>query len=298
MFSKTPSWAKQLTSSLAENPVWQDLFNSVSSIVTEVIDEPRWALSRIREAEVVQRGDWLDTPIGKGKVTFYRRELDNINKEANSYTYQDYVEIQVDGKEFVTLPVQVLHDRETLINSAKNLGFDYFSSSIQDDDYARIVSYAYKFWNANGGDHFISFMGMLKRTRFEIEQLWTPEIGDPGLPSNNPNPANEFDYYKELLRRSEYLPKVWQNYNFDPSIHKDQGFAAYYYPTSHVELGWDMLEHPSIDKLDILSLFYLLAPIHLVLERFVQTIYVEIDYKAAVAPILYTIPQRSLKIEV
>ena len=177
------------------------------------------------------------------------------------------------------------------------MGFDYFSSTIQDDDYARIVSYIGKFWKFSGGDHFVSFMGFLKRTRFQMEQLWTQEIGHPGDPSATSEPANDLDYYPDLVRTSAYLPKIWENLTFDLNG-VDQGLPGYYYPTSHVELEYNMLSRPNIDKLDIMSLFYLFAPIHLVLERFSATIYAQIDYKAVTAPLLYTIQQRSLKIEV
>lgn len=265
MFSKTPSWTNQIATSLRENPVWESLFQTVSQVVTEVIDEPRWALSRIRGAEVVQRGDWLDTPIGKGKVTLVRRTRDNINDATYTYDFQDWVEVQVDGKDYVTLPVQVLHDRNTMINQASNMGFDYFSSTLQDDDYARIVTYVSKFWRFSGGDHFIDFMGFIKRTRFNMEQLWTQDLGHPGSPSSGSEPANELDYYSDLVRNSAYLPRVWDNMVFTLTNNYDPGNLGYYYPTSHVELEYDALSRPNIDKLDVMSLFYLLAPIHLVL---------------------------------
>lgn len=298
MFSKTPNWVNQLSTALRENPVWESLFATVSQVVTEVIDEPRWALARIREAEVVQRGDWMDTPVGKGKVTMVRRTRSNMNDENYTYDFQDWVEVQIDGRPYATLPVQVLHDRNTMINQSNDLGFDYFSSTLQDDDYARIVAYIGKFWNFSGGDHFVDFMGFIKRTRFNIEQLWTQDIGHPGSPSVTKEQANEVDYYPDLLRSSSYLPKVWENMAFTLTDTVDPGNPGFYYPTSHVELEYDQLERPNIDKLDVMSLFYLLAPIHLVLERFTSTIYVNIEYKAAVSPILYTIQQRSLKIEV
>lgn len=299
MFQKRPNMAKELASALSENPVWTDLAATVSDVINEVISEPRWALARIREAEIVQRGDWVDTPVGIGQVTLYRRVRSNIDQVANTYDFEDFVEVQVEGKGYVTLPVRVLHDRETLINGSRNLGFNYFSKDLQDDDYARIMRYVGQFWKHNGADHFVDFMGLIKRTRFTMTQLWTEDIGDPGLPSFGTTPANQFDHYANLFSQSEYLPKIWNRMDFDPSLTKDQGLAGAYYPTSHVELGYDMIDHPMTDdqKLDVLSLFYLLAPIHLVMSRFVETIYTEVDVSLNVAPMLYTIQQRSIKIE-
>jgi len=297
MYSKRPSMMKQLASSLSENPVWRDLAITVSKVIDELVNEPRWALSRIREAEVVQRGDWLDTPEGIGKVTYFRRKRSNIDDVNHTYDFEDFVEVQLEGRGYVTLPVRVLHDRETLIAQSRNLGFDYFSNTLQDDDYARVVTYLSKFWKNSGGDHFIDFMGFIKRTRFDIEQLWTESIGDPGAPSIGTEPANDRDYYLNLMTRSEYLPKVWERIDFNPLLTEDQEMYGSFYPTSHVELRYDILEHPNLDKLDILTLFYMLAPIHLVLERFNETVNAHVDYNAATAPMLYTIQQRSLKIE-
>ena len=298
MFNKRPNMLKQLASALGENDIWRNLATSVSTVMNELIEDPRYALARIREAEVVQRGDWVETPEGIGKVTYFRRVRDNIDADNNTYTFQDYLEVQIEGKGYATLPVQVLHDRQTMIDQARNLGFDYFSSSIQDDDYARIVTYLSKLWKANGGENFIDFIGFIKRTRFDIEQLWTESIGDPGSPSIGTEPANEFDFYPNLMSRSEYLPKMWDRLDFNPLLTKDQELPGSYYPTSHIELGYDILDHPNLDKVDITTLFYLLAPIHLVLERFNETINVRIDLDAGIGPMLYTIQQRSIKIEV
>lgn len=297
MFSKRPTMDKQLASALQQNDIWRDLASTVTKVMDELVNEPRWALARLREAEVVQRGDWMDTPEGIGKVTYYRRVRDNIDINKNSYDFTDYVEVQINNQNYVTLPVQVLQDRETLIKQAQNLGFDYFSNSIQDDDYQRVVTYLSKLWKANGGDHFVDFMGFIKRTRFDMEQLWTEAIGEPGSPSIGDDPANDKDYYLNLMSASEYLPKMWNRIDFNPLLTTDQEMRGSYYPTSHVELSYDILEHPSIDKLDTLTLFYLLAPIHLVLERFNETINVQIDLDAAGGQMLYSIPQRSIKLE-
>ena len=295
MFSKKPSFTNNLASSLRENSVWTTLAEKVTEVLNEMIDEPRWALSRVRESDVVQRSDWLTSPLGKGRVTLARRVRSNIDEANKTYDFEDFVEIQLENGEFVTLPVRVLQDRETMINQSANLGFDYFSNTLQDDDYARIVTYISKFWKLNGGDHFIRFMGFIKRSRLDIETLWTKSLGHPGDPIDNAIPANELDYYPILQRTSEYLPKVWNSPLFSAQG-VDQALPNYYYPTSHVEVEYDIFESPNLDKLDVLSLFYLMAPIHLVLERFAATVYVKVDYKAATTPLLYTIQQRSLHI--
>lgn len=298
MFQRRPTLIKQLGAALEENPVWRDLALTVSQVIDEMITEPRWALSRIRSPEVVQRGDWVDTPRGLGRATYYRRQRENIDADANTYDFTDYLEVQVNSGEFVTMPVRVLQDREVLVVQAANLGFDYFASSIQDDDYQRIVTYVSNFWKNDGGNHFINFLGFIKRMRLEIGQLWTESIGDPGLPSIGKTPANEFDFYANFFSESAYLTAVWERLDFDPTLQHDQTLSQAFYPTSHVEISYDVLDHPHADKLELLTLFYMLAPIHLVLQRFNDTVYSEVTIGAAMAPMLYTIQERSIQFTV
>lgn len=298
MFQKRPSVLKQLSAALEDNPIWRDLATATTAVMNEIIDEPRWALSRLREAEVVQRGDWVDTPLGLGKVTYYRRQRTNIDAAANTYDFTDYLEVQVPGKGFVTLPVRVLHSRNTLVAQASNLGFDYFADTIQDDDYQRVVTYISTFWKHNGGNNFVDFMGFIKRMRLEIGQLWTESIGDPGLPSIGTEPANDKDFYKQFVSESEYLTPVWERLDFNPNLTLDQELAGAFYPTSHVELSYDVLDHPQVDKLELLTLFYKLAPIHLVMHRFNDTVNAEVDLHGALAPLLYTIQQSSISFTV
>lgn len=291
MFSKTPDMVKRLNLTLAQNPVWRTLAETTTDVINELVHDKRWALSRIREAETVQRGDWMDTPIGRGKVTLVRRYRSNVNDTANTYEFEDVVEVQIPNRGFVKLPVRTLQDRRTLIAGSKLSGFDYFSDFLQDDDYARIHSYVGKYWNASGGDRFVDFLGYITRTRFEIDALWEPENGDPGLPSNTRTLNSPSDEYVQLEPYSSFMTKVWKEPNFDFDLGHDEDKPGLSYPTSHVQLSWDVIDHPTIDMNGVASLFYYLAPIHLVLERFAATVYAHEDTYAASTVQGHTIPQ-------
>jgi len=264
---------------------------ATSEVINRMVHEPRWALSKVREPQVVERGDWMDTPVGRGKVTMKRRYRTDVSPDGSTYKFQDVVEVQVPDQGYITLPVRVLQSRRTLIEGSRLSGFDYFSDFLQDDDYARIHAYVGKYWNNSSGANFIDFLGYIKRTRFSIEQLWTDEKGDPGDPSNSTTPANAVDNYTQIEPMSAGASKVWNAVGFNFSDPKDPGYAGYQYPTAHVALSYDVVDHPNIDQLGVMSLFYYLAPIHLVLQRYVGTVFSTELLKAGLAPQVSTIEE-------
>lgn len=298
MFENTPSHLKLLNSHLKENKVWAKLATAVTEVINEVIDEPRWALSRARQSKVVERGDFINTPSGKGQVTLVRRTLSNEDLEANTYDYTDIVEVQLPDGSISSLPVNAGHDRSTLIDQSKFLGFDYFSDVLQDDDYERIVDFIGGYWANSGGDNFIDMVSFIKRQRYEIEQLWTPLKDDPGEPTwtslvDSKEPLTEVDEYDGLNNLGQSQQVIFQAPGFKLGEGVDVADPAYVYRTSHVQLSWDLIDYPTVDFLGVVSLFYLLAPIHLVLHRFVGSIYAEEILRAGLAQQIHTIPQGS-----
>lgn len=291
MQEKKPDSLKRLNVALAQNPVWRTLAQKTSEVINEMISDKRWALSRLREPELVSRNDWMDTPIGRGKVTMVRRRRSNINIDANTYDFEDTVEIEVPGQGFVQLPVRILHDRDSLIQSSRFSGFDYFSDFLQDDDYSRIHAFVGKYWNSSSGENFVDFLGYLSRIRFEIEELWEYEKGDPGQPSDQREPLSAIDEYDLLEPFNGGMQAIWDDPAFNPLSGIDTGSAGSVYPTSHIALAYDILDHPVIDRFSIASLFYYLAPIHLVLARFVGTIYAQDTLYSGVTIQGHTIPE-------
>jgi hypothetical protein len=131
------------------------------------------------------------------------------------------------------------------------------------------MRYVARYWPYSGDGNFIEFLSFVKRIRLEIFQLNTPDYGDPDT-----NPAK--DPYLYLERFNSLLETYTydrQSFSWDKPTPPD-GFGGVY-PTSHVELEHDAIKFATPDYKDITHLFYFLAPIHLVLERFVQAVYVD-----------------------
>ena len=292
MRKKRPSTINQLNAQLYENEVWRNLATAVGEATNRLIDEPRWALENLRQANVVNRGDYMDTPLGKGQVSVIRRQRSNIDPIANTYDFEDQVEVQVPDQGTITFPVQVMQSRDTLIQQASLQGFDYFSDVLQDDDYARLVDYMGFYWGQTSGDQFIKMLSWIKRQRYDIQQLWTEETGHPGEPSDSYDPISDADIYSSLEPLNQGDRKIFDSSAFNFNAGDDPGIIHHMYPTAHVQLSWDIIEYEEIDTLGVLSLFYYLAPIHLVLHRLVGTVYAEADnHHLGVGTQVQTIPQ-------
>lgn len=270
MFEKKPDATNNLNDLLRQNPFYARLADAVTEVVRRLIDEPRWKLQRMRHHTVVQRGDFFDTPHGTGKVAVVRK---NFVDENGNYLnkFVDTVEIDLGGGKSTTVPLRTMPERDIAANNNIMLGFDYFSDSLDDSDMQRIMRYVTRYWPRSGaggesGD-FINFLGFVKRMRFEMHQLWTPDFGNP---DNTPSK----DYYMYLERHNPlFEEKMYERpgFGWDKET-PPEGFGGVY-PTSHVELEYDALKYQNIDSVDITALFYFLAPIHLVLERYVQSVY-------------------------
>lgn len=134
-------------------------------------------------------------------------------------------------------------ERQYLVANLRQLGFDYQSALLTDDDYRRLMHMWSLYLPENGTKEFVNFLGYIKRTRFEIQQLWTKD-------------------YKSFI----------ESYAV-PDGQKITETNTGYYPSSHVRLYYDAEMFPIRDFSDVYPLFYKIAPIHLVLERIVGSVY-------------------------
>lgn len=134
-------------------------------------------------------------------------------------------------------------ERTFLIANLRQLGFDYQSDFIGDDDYRRLLHMWSLYLPENGTEQFVNFLGYIKNTRFEIQQLWTKD-------------------YQSFI---------------EPYMIPDGGKITQvntgFWPSSHIRLYYDIEKFPIEDFSDIYPLFYKIAPIHLVLERIVGSVY-------------------------
>ena len=133
--------------------------------------------------------------------------------------------------------------KEINIRSAKFLGLDYNSDLFTETEYQTLVKFLNIFNRQyKGTKSFVAFLGWIKQAKFQIYQLWAKGQGKD---------------YGEFSRLTPYIKK---NSKIDGTGTKE------YYPTSHVELDYDA-EKFDISIQDIYSLFYAIAPAHLVLAN-------------------------------
>jgi len=267
MREKKPNSLDLLNDALRQNPTFAALADAVTRVTRRLLDEPRWKLERIRHSSTVQRGDLFDTEAGTGKVSVIRRVLVDPDTGVKTGEVVDEVEVDLGGGKAVTVPMRTIPERGVMISNAAMLGFNFFSDELSDDDLQRIQRYVAAYWPHSGDANFIRFLSYVKNTRFEIRQLVTPSYGDPLK-----NAAKEPYLYLEHFRPDM---ETWMHQR--PSFGWDkpeppEGFGGVY-PTSHVELTYDILEFPNPDFRGSTELFYFLAPIHLVLERFSAEIF-------------------------
>lgn len=243
---------KRLNTRLKMNEAWRDLFKATQSVLDEVIGHPLHQLATVRDARDYHRGDNYTVALAEedgkrvqGKVNYIRQNADG----------SDTLYVQLPGGRG-TYSVQIpnIKDRETLINESRRHGINYFSDTLGDEDYARIVEWVEKYWPTND-TNFVNFMGFIKNMRLDIHQLWSQEDDD-----------DEYPFLERFYSKTMY-PNVLDQP--DNAGHK-------FYPTSHVELTYDVLLTPDPDFVDLIKLFYLMAPIHLVMERIVAEVYAEV----------------------
>lgn len=235
-----------LNTRLRSNPVWVSLFNAVNEVFNNNITEPRKQLATIRDPNLYHRGDWVD--LGSSENAIVNRVIVNDDGSVKVLA-QKPNDFSGTSIEF-DLPTN-LKDRDTLIKGAQRHGFNYFSDTLTDADYARLNKYIENYWPEAGTEQFARFIGFLKRMYLDVDQLWSFE-------------NDAADEYPEL--------EVYQR---GKGVHVWDGGT--YYPTSHVQLRYDALSNTNIDQVDLFFLFYLLAPIHLVLERIIGEVKIEVE---------------------
>lgn len=237
---RTTSLQRRLNTRLQTNPAFVELAKAVDRVVRKTVTTPRDELANIRDTRRHHRGDWITLPDGRRAI---------VNHIAVREDGQVGVHSQVPNtsETFEVVLPSNLQDRDVLINNARYHGFNYFSDTLSTEDYARIVDYIEQFWPESGTSSYYKFMGFIKKVKLYADTLWTTEEGM----------EDDDDYPFLETNEGQYIPV----YNGGP-----------HYPTSHVQLRYDRIQFPDTNEFDLFQLFYLLAPIHLVLERIVSDI--------------------------
>lgn len=265
-YEKQPNVSRLLDEIFRDNAVWQSFATKVNDLTKVHVNEPVTKLGNVRDTKTYSRGDYIDTPLGRGKVAVIRRQLPDVDSNGDP-TYEDLIEIELEGNEAVVIPIRNVQERPLLIGNAKSIGFDFYSDELDDFDYERVVRFIGAYWPNSGKRQFIDFLSFIKNVRFEMWQLWTKDYGDPDTDSTK-------DDYLWLERKLWRQKAVWETDGFDIAEPTPADGSGGVYPTSHVELEYDVITYGmDLDYRSIVQLFYYLAPIHLVLERFVAAVY-------------------------
>lgn len=252
-----------LTGRMRENPLWQDLFASVSAHIQNHVTLPRREIQTIRDSEHVHRDDAYivpaeDSPDGSERKGRVEKIIIHQPKPGGEIP-QDCVIVDVEGIGEVEVPVTAMQDRNWLIRNAQMLGFDFFSSELTTQDYYRIAKFVALYWPEGGNERFVNFLGFVKNIRFDLVKLW----------SKDTNPQVEDVEYDGLEDFKPGMIPIWDN--------------GEWYPTSHVELRYDGEEYSRADLGDVRALFYALAPIHIVLQRITAAVYGDWEVFTALA---------------
>lgn len=266
-YIKQPDASELLSEVLKTNPIWRTLAEKVNDLTKVHINQPVDKLANIRNSRVFMRGDYIETPLGKGRVAVVRRQLPTTS-ESGEVLYEDHIEIELEGNQAVVLPIRNMQERPLMIGNAQMMGFDFYSDELNDQDYQRVMDYVGSYWAHSGTKQFVEFLSFIKNVRFEMWQLWTLDHGDPDTGDT------EKDQYRWLERKLWRQQAVWETDSFDMAEPTSVDGTGGVYPTSHVELEYDVITYGTdLDWRSIVQLFYYLAPIHLVLERFVAAVY-------------------------
>lgn len=266
MKEKKPDQLKLLNDLLRQNPTYEAFADAVTKVTRRLIDEPRWKLERLRHHTPIHRGDFFDVEGGTGKVSVVRKIAIDPATNLPTTTFLDEVEIDLGNETSTRVSMRTMPERTLMKQNNAMLGFDFFSDKLSDADLQRIMRFVARYWPHSGDGNFVKFISYVKNTRFEMYQLVTPDYGDPDRdPSKDP--------YLYLERHQPSL-ETWttNRANFDWSKDPIGGFGGVY-PTSHVEFDYDILAFPEPDFVGTTELFYFLAPIHLVLQRFNASIH-------------------------
>lgn len=238
---KTTSMRNRLNTRLRVNPIWPEIFDAVDTVIRTQVTEPRTDLAQIRDPARYHRGEWINAPDGS-RVIINHLELradGSVRAFCQRIDAPDVIEIELPNN---------LKDRDVLINGARYHGFDYYSDTLSTADYGLLNNWIEYFWPESGTQSYVRFMGFVKHMELFADPLWTTEVGIGGVDDTHPY----------LETQAGQLKPVWN--------------GGDNYPTSHVQLRYDSVEFNDVDVDDLFRLFYLLAPINLVLERIVGDI--------------------------
>lgn len=145
-------------------------------------------------------------------------------------------------------------DKRLRVKQATDLGFTFSeSNNVGQQFYEMLLTHGPQFWGEAGTKYVAAFLGFVLNARIEVFPLWTSDYV-------------EF-VYEEDVAEADMLTN-----------------GGTYYPTAHVDIVVNGNISATINVQQLVELFYMVAPIHLVIRTaeisFSQTI---ADFKIAMA---------------
>jgi hypothetical protein len=273
-------YEKYMTYPLRRIGLWRDFATACNTILGRNIDEMRRRIGKLRESALNRKGDIIsqilylpdvnnpaiqvdtdlppiDLNVGDIIPKAYITSVENICPGPTDPPSTDYFNLlfySPSGNQCTwRMPINAVQEHQLIMNSLYLYGFNYLNNTFSDKDLQRLYENLNMLWWENGEDDiFIHFIGFVKNMELNLVPLWSIDDGT--------------DYISVLEEFSSFTIPASQGGN--------------YYLTSHVEIQYDITQQIYGINLDeIETLFYLLAPINLVMERItgVETVNLNID---------------------
>ena len=282
---------KLLTNRMSQVPAWHDLAMSVTKVLEKEIETPRRKLARMRDGLAYRKLETLKHIDYSGVGSLYDQNNNlttlpigqhiskakilklTLNGESNKIE-QDYALIEFELENGLlyrwNMPISAPQEKSLVVQNAVMLGFDFFNTELNTEDYHRIQEFIAQYWPQGGTENFIRFISFIKNIKLEMQSLYTYDEDDD-------NDDYRYLETRETIRNPDY-----------------QGFSKDWYLTSHVSLSYDPfkdIDETTINSLTVQSdfyrtierIFYYFAPIHLVLERIIAAINLHSDFFTAQA---------------
>lgn len=227
--------SKLLTFNMRDVPAWAQLAEGINEVALRNVINPRRELQAIRDSRRVRKGYAVTYGGNIGLVTRIDIKTGDVGEDEE----KDDVTITYPDTDTDVLETHTEQEREFLIRGTFTLGFNVISDQITTEDYLRIFESLGIYYPQSGTVAFLNYIGFIKNVGLTASQLWSYDNGDARV-------------YPALT--TIYGTPKWE--------------GGTWFPTSHIELEYNIEQQPDLPETEVRSMFFKLAPIHLVLKSF------------------------------
>ncbi len=175
----------------------------------------------------------------------FKPEIDDateyLSRLRDTWIISDEMEEKIQQGKLIDNTEWSRYEKEILIRQANQLGFDFKESNIlSNDDYERITRNLGTYWYGKGTPSFINFLGFVLNSVITVKNLWS---------NNGVSPKSYGNFLPE--GDSGIGTPVWQ--------------GGEWFPTTHVEVGFNPFKFANTSVSKLVALFYALANYNLVI---------------------------------